>query len=324
VAKVLVVDDRYDNVRLLAYELMDHGFDVVTAFSGAQALEAARLARPDVILLDIMMPGMDGVEVCRRLKSDLDLRPIPVIMVSAREMDQDVIRGLDAGAHDYVTKPFNTQIVLARIRSAARAKESHDIIAGMNERLAELAVTDGLTGIKNHRHFRDSLEVAMSLAMRQSIPLSVIMLDIDHFKMINDVHGHAAGDDVLRTVARILGENTREHDEVARYGGEEFAILLPLTDADAALALAERLRESIASYPWPLRCVTASLGVATFPGALFPRTTTLLEQADLALYHSKKRGRNRVSHHDECMCTGSHYPGFAEGEDLGKTVEIKG
>jgi two-component system, cell cycle response regulator len=324
VAKVLVVDDRYDNVRLLAYELMDHGFEVVTAFSGAQALDAARTARPDVILLDIMMPGMDGVEVCRHLKSDLDLRPIPVIMVSAREMDQDVIRGLDAGAHDYVTKPFNTQIVLARIRSAARAKESHDIIADMNERLAELAVTDGLTGIKNHRHFRDSLEVAMSLAMRQSIPLSVIMLDIDHFKMVNDAHGHAAGDDVLRTVARILGENTREHDEVARYGGEEFAILLPLTDGGAALTLAERLRESIASYPWPLRCVTASLGVATFPGALLPWTTTLLEQADLALYHSKKRGRNRVSHHDECMCTGSHYPSFAEGEDVGKSVGIKG
>jgi two-component system, cell cycle response regulator len=324
VAKVLVVDDRYDNVRLLAYELMDHGFEVVTAFSGAQALDAARSARPDVILLDIMMPGMDGVEVCRHLKNDLDLRPIPVIMVSAREMDQDVIRGLDAGAHDYVTKPFNTQIVLARIRSAARAKESHDIIADMNERLAELAVTDGLTGIKNHRHFRDSLEVAMSLAMRQSIPLSVIMLDIDHFKMINDAHGHAAGDDVLRTVARILEENTREHDEVARYGGEEFATLLPLTDAGAALALAERLRESIATYPWPLRSVTASLGVATFPGAQIPSASTLLEQADLALYHSKKRGRNCVSHHDEFMHASSHCPSFAEGEDLGKTVVIHG
>ena len=238
-------------------------------------------------------------------------------------MDQDVIRGLDAGAHDYVTKPFNTQIVLARIRSAARAKESHDIIADMNERLAELAVTDGLTGIKNHRHFRDSLDVAMSLAMRQSIPLSVIMLDIDHFKMINDAHGHAAGDDVLRTVAKILGENTREHDEVARYGGEEFAILLPMTDAGAA-ALAEQLRESIASYPWPLRCVTASLGVASFPGKLLPRATTLLEQADRALYHSKKRGRNRVSHHDECTCTASHCPSLAEGEDVGNTVGIKG
>jgi diguanylate cyclase (GGDEF)-like protein len=194
----------------------------------------------------------------------------------------------------------------------------------MNERLAELAVTDGLTGIKNHRHFRDSLEVAMSLAMRQSIPLSVIMLDIDHFKMINDAHGHAAGDDVLRTVARILGENTREHDEVARYGGEEFAILLPLTDADAALALAERLRESIAGHPWPLRSVTASLGVATFPGAHISRATTLLEEADLALYHSKKRGRNCVSHHDEPMHISSHCTSFADGEDLGKTVVIHG
>lgn len=322
--KVLVVDDRYDNVKLLAYELIDHGFQVVTAFSGEQALEAASSARPDVILLDIMMPGMDGVEVCRHLKNDPDLRPIPVIMVSAREMDQDVIRGLDAGAHDYVTKPFNTQIVLARIRSAARAKELHDMIAEMNHRLAELATTDGLTGIKNHRHFRDSLDVALSLAIRQSIPLSVIMLDIDHFKEVNDVHGHSAGDEVLRTVARILRQNTREHDEVARYGGEEFAILLPLTEASAGLALAERLREAIANHPWPLQPVTASFGVATLPGKIGPRVGTLLEQADRALYHSKKRGRNRVSHHDECHCNGSHCPGMGDNGDVEKSVAVNG
>jgi two-component system, cell cycle response regulator len=317
VAKVLVVDDRYDNVKLLAYELMDHGFEVVTAFSGAQALEAARTASPDVILLDIMMPGMDGVEVCRHLKNSVNLRSIPVIMVSARELDQDVIRGLDAGAHDYVTKPFNTQIVLARIRSAARAKESHDMIAEMNVRLAELATTDGLTGIKNHRHFRDSLDVAHALATRKEIPLSVVMLDIDHFKTVNDAHGHAAGDEVLRTVAKILRENTRGHDEVARYGGEEFTILLQLTDAVAASALAERLRESIADYPWPLRSITASFGVATFPAKAVPRGGALLEQADFALYHSKKRGRNRVSHHDDCIGAELHWSvsgGNGEGE----------
>jgi two-component system, cell cycle response regulator len=322
--KVLVVDDRYDNVKLLAYELMDHGYQVVTAFSGAQAIEAARSAKPDVILLDIMMPGMDGVEVCRHLKNDLNLRPIPVIMVSAREMDQDVIRGLDAGAHDYVTKPFNTQIVLARIRSAARAKESHDMIAEMNQRLAELATTDGLTGIKNHRHFRDSLDTALSLAIRKSIPLSVIMLDIDHFKAINDAHGHAAGDDVLRTVAKILRENTRDHDEVARYGGEEFSILLPMTDASGGLALAERLREAIADYPWPLQPVTASLGVATVPGRPHPRGGSLLEQADRALYHSKEKGRNCVSHHDDCAWSASHCPGSGDDGDVEKPVGVSG
>jgi two-component system, cell cycle response regulator len=323
-AKVLVVDDRYDNVKLLAYELIDHGYQVVTAFSGAQAIEAARTARPDVILLDIMMPGMDGVEVCRHLKSDPNLRPIPVIMVSAREMDQDVIRGLDAGAHDYVTKPFNTQIVLARIRSAARAKESHDIIAEMNQRLADLATTDGLTGIKNHRHFRDAFDTALSLAIRKSIPLSVIMIDIDHFKTINDAHGHTAGDDVLRTFAKILRDNTREHDEVARYGGEEFTILLPLTDAPSSMALAERLRESIAKYPWPLQPITASLGVATLPGKAFPRGGTLLEQADRALYNSKKRGRNCVSHHDDCICTGSQCPGSTDNNDADQRVGVTG
>ena len=239
-------------------------------------------------------------------------------------MDQDVIRGLDAGAHDYVTKPFNTQIVLARIRSAARAKESHDLIAEMNGQLAELAVTDGLTGIKNHRYFRDSLDVAMALAIRHSIPLSVIMLDIDHFKSVNDAHGHAVGDDVLRTVARILRDNTRDHDEVARYGGEEFAILLPMTGADAASAIGERLRESIAGHPWPLTPVTASLGVATFSGNTPPRASSLLEQADRALYQSKQRGRNRVSHHDECWCAGSDCSSFDGNGDVETAIRVEG
>jgi two-component system, cell cycle response regulator len=323
-AKVLVVDDRYDNVKLLAYELIDHGFDVVTAFNGVQALEAARTAKPDVILLDIMMPGMDGVEVCRHLKNDVELRPIPVIMVSAREMDQDVIRGLDAGAHDYVTKPFNAQIVLARIRSAARAKESHDLITEMNQRLADLARTDGLTGLKNHRHFRDSLDAALSLATRQSLPLSVIMLDIDHFKMINDVHGHAAGDEALRIVARILREHTREHDEVARYGGEEFAILSPMTDAAAGSVLAERLRKAIAEHPWSLRPVTASLGVATLVSHATPRAATLLERADIALYHSKKLGRNRVFHYDDLMPKGMEYPSSGVEGEVESPVGIRG
>jgi diguanylate cyclase (GGDEF)-like protein len=298
--KVLVVDDQYDNVKLLAYELTDHGYQVVTAFNGHQALEIARSENPDVILLDVMMPGMNGVEVCGELKKDVNLRPIPVIMVSGREMDDDVIRGLDAGAHDYVTKPFNARIVMARVRSAARAKEAHDLITQMNQRLADLASTDGLTGVKNHRHFREALDTGVAFATRTQLPLSVIMLDVDHFKTINDAHGHAFGDEVLCTVAKILRGAVREYDVVARYGGEEFAILLPNSDAAAGRTLSERLRATVAEHPWPVGCVTISVGVSTLQN---PAGTNvkLVEQADRALYHSKRTGRNRITHHDDLL-----------------------
>jgi two-component system, cell cycle response regulator len=320
-SKVLVVDDQYDNVRLLAYELMDHGYEVLTAFNGPQALEVARSAGPDVILLDVMMPGMNGVEVCRELKNDANLRSIPVIMVSAREMDEDVIRGLDAGAHDYVTKPFNARIVMARVRSAARAKEAHDLIADMNQRLAELATTDGLTGVKNHRHFREALDTAVALATRKGVPLSVIMLDVDHFKSINDTHGHAVGDDVLCSIAQTLQSHVRQYDVVARYGGEEFAILLPMTESTASRAVAERLRETVAQYPWRVCHVTISLGVATMqnPGS---QVVKLVEEADVALYQSKRNGRNRVTHHDDLALESANGLGHQPDANGGQTVRM--
>jgi len=291
--KVLVADDIPDNVKLLAYELSDHGYEVVTAYNGRQALEVARLECPDVILLDVMMPGLDGIEVCRRLKADAELKNIPVIMISACDMEQDVIRGLDAGAHDYVTKPFSLPIVLARVRSAARAKADSDLIAKINEQLAELAVTDALTGLRNQRYFREALSSLFSLTTRQRVPLSVVMIDVDHFKAYNDSAGHPAGDRVLKAVAGVLVGHVREQDVVARYGGEEFVVVLPGADAFAASATAERLRCEVASYPWPLRPVTISLGAATLePGG--PDLQTLVDRADRALYAAKRGGRNRL------------------------------
>lgn len=291
--KVLVADDIPDNVKLLAYELSDHGYEVVTAYNGRQALEVARLECPDVILLDVMMPGLDGIEVCRRLKADAELKNIPVIMISACDMEQDVIRGLDAGAHDYVTKPFSLPIVLARVRSAARAKADSDLIAKMNEQLAELAVTDALTGLRNQRYFREALSSLFSLTTRQRVPLSVVMIDVDHFKAYNDSAGHPAGDRVLKAVAGVLVGHVREQDVVARYGGEEFVVVLPGSDEFAASATAERLRCEVASYPWPLRPVTISLGAATLePGGL--DLQTLVDRADRALYAAKRGGRNRL------------------------------
>ena len=297
--KILVADDVPDNVKLLAYELSDHGYDVVTAFDGREALEAARRESVDVILLDIMMPGLDGIEVCRQLKADAELKNVPVIMITACDLDEDVIRGLDAGAHDYVTKPFALPIVLARIRSAARAKADADLIAQMNERLAELATTDGLTGLKNHRYFRDVFPSLVSLTTRQRSPLSVLMIDTDHFKSYNDTFGHPAGDDVLRALAAMLTSQLRQQDVIARYGGEEFAVLLPAADEAAALATAERLRSIVESHPWPLRPVTVSIGAATHdPDDADPHD--LVDRADRALYEAKRGGRNRTMAFDKC------------------------
>jgi diguanylate cyclase (GGDEF)-like protein len=296
VAKVLVVDDVTDNVKPLAYELSDHGHEVVTACDGTQAMQVVRAERPDVILLDLMMPGLDGIEVCRQLKADESTRPIPVILVSAHDREGDIVRGLDAGAHDYVVKPFNLPIVLARVRSAARAKADHDLIAAMNARLAELATTDGLTGLKNHRHFREALATLGSASARHHWPLAVVLIDVDHFKGFNDMFGHPAGDEVLQTVAGLIRGQARLEDVVARYGGEEFAALLPATDADGALAFAERVRSAIAEHPWPLRLVTVSLGVASgIPQPDGPGP--LVEAADQALYEAKRRGRDRVVVH---------------------------
>jgi two-component system, cell cycle response regulator len=298
VAKILVVDDVPDNVKLLKYELSDDGYEVLTALSGQEALDVARAERPDVILLDVMMPGLDGIEVCVRLKRDPELEPIPVIMVTARERDDDVVRGLDAGAHDYITKPFNSQIVLARVRAAARAKAAHDLIAELTGRLAELATHDGLTGLKNRRSFSEELQSSVSFASRHPSPLSLTMLDVDQFKSYNDTFGHPAGDAVLCAVAEMLRAAVRDHDMVFRYGGEEFAVLSPGTDGGGGRTLAERLRVVIEAHRWPLRSVTASLGVAMLSPAT-PDASALLEWADRALYHSKRQGRNRVTHHDD-------------------------
>ncbi len=294
-ARVLVVDDAPDNVKLLTFELSDHGYEVITAGDGPTALRRARDSAPDVILLDVMMPVMGGIEVCRRLKADPVLRHVPVVMVSARGQEDDVIEGLDAGAQDYVTKPFNTRILLARVRSAARAKADHDLITELNRRLAEQATVDPLTGAKNRAFLREALNQAMSFSRRRRMPLSVVMLDVDHFKTYNDTYGHPAGDEVLRSVVSILSNVVRTHDVVARYGGEEFVILLPATEIEASLIAADRLRSGLAGHPWPCRPVTASLGVATTDDQPI-EPLSLLVRADRALYHAKRAGRDRVVH----------------------------
>jgi diguanylate cyclase (GGDEF)-like protein len=298
VTKVLAVDDAPFQVALLGHLLAGQGYEVRTAANGSEALRAVAQWSPDIVLLDVVLPDVGGIEVCRRIKADPLTQSIPVIMISACGEDEDVIRGLDAGAQDYVTKPFVEKILLARVRSAVRAKADHDTIVALNARLSELLGVDGLTGAKNRCFLQEALTQALSFAHRQGLPLSLAMLDIDRFKSHNDTFGHLAGDEVLRRLVRAVSGGLRAHDTLARFGGEEFAILMPGTAATAAVAVCERLRVVIASYPWPLGSVTASFGVATSAGD-DESPEDILGRADRALYHAKRTGRDRVVHERE-------------------------
>ena len=449
-AKVLVVDDILANVRLLEAKLMAEYFEVSTAMNGLDALECVQRIKPDIVLLDVMMPGMDGIEVCRRIKSNSATLHIPVIMVTALDQPEDRVRGLEAGADDFLTKPVNDLALFCRVKSLVRlkmltdellsrhgpedeefirrsgglcgeldepgrvllvdnrgllheriraalmgrhqldcvsdpqkavlvaAETSYELVLinldldgydglrlcsqlrslqrtrqvpiliivdpddhrrmikaldmGVNDYLMrpidrqellarantqirrsrfttrlrnnvqqsmELAVTDALTGLYNRRHMDTQVAALVDSAANRGTPLSVLAVDVDHFKSVNDSHGHDAGDRVLQELAARIRKNTRSLDLAFRTGGEEFVIVLPSTDRAVALKVAERLRRSVSAKPFnagaragPLP-ITISVGIASLES---PNDTLeeLLKRADLALYRAKREGRNRV------------------------------
>lgn len=293
--RVLIVDDTPANLHLLAEALSDD-HEVIIATHGARCLELAARPRhkPHLILLDVMMPDLGGFEVCRRLKADKATRDIPVIFVTARGDSADEALGLSLGAVDYVAKPFHLPIALARIRNHVNLKVKADLL----ERHANL---DSLTDIPNRRRFDETLAGEWRRAAREGQPLSLVLLDVDHFKLFNDTYGHGEGDACLRRIARALCETlTRPGDLCARYGGEEFAAILPSTDLEGARNLSEMLRQAVlelaiahAGNP-PHDVVSVSIGCATVrprPGVI-PRQ--LLDVADGMLYQAKAAGRNRV------------------------------
>jgi diguanylate cyclase (GGDEF)-like protein len=293
-ATILVVDDAPANVMLLGSGLMSD-YDVIVATSGDEALSlASALKRPDLVLLDIQMPGMDGFEVCRRLKQDAWTRDIPVIFITARDAVEDETQGLDLGAVDYITKPLSMPIVRARVRTHVELKRNRDL-------LLSLTLLDGLTGIDNRRSFDEALDKAWRRAMREKSPLSLLLVDIDHFKAFNDRYGHLAGDDCLRRVAGALKSCIRRPgDLLARYGGEEFACLLPSTPLPGALVVGESMRLEVQELRLPhaaslaAECVTVSIGAATslpLPGG---SALALVESSDRALYAAKGGTRNSV------------------------------
>ena len=290
---LLVVDDQPANIQAL-YQVFAADHQVLMATSGAQALALCESRQPDLVLLDLVMPGMDGLEVCRQLKGSKTTRDIPVIFVTARHREADETDGLEAGAVDFITKPINPRVVRARVKTHLTLKAQADL-------LRRWVYIDGLTGVANRRAFDDRLETEWRRSQRANSPLSVILLDVDHFKRFNDHHGHQAGDDCLRRLAQCLLSNMkRPADLLARYGGEEFVCLLPDTPAEGALALANCLRLAVADLGLPHQAsdtaafITMSLGVATWPGDAPHSAQELLHTADARLYAAKAGGRNQV------------------------------
>ncbi|HUD95166.1 diguanylate cyclase [Sphingobium sp.] len=293
-ATILIVDDEISNIEIMNAVLEDD-YDVCFATSGQQALDVARAAQPDLVLLDVLMPGIDGFEVCRRLKSDPLLADIPVIFTTGLGDTEDEMRGLSLGAIDYVTKPIQPVILRARVGNHVELKRLRD-------QLATMAVTDALTGLSNRRYLERSLQTEVARLARTGEWLSVIMLDIDFFKQFNDTYGHPAGDRCIMMVAAALTRAVkRAGDLSARYGGEEFACILPGTDTLEAELVAQEILLQVQSLNIPHELsqvspfITVSIGVASARCGSGMSAEGWISQADQQLYASKRQGRNRIS-----------------------------
>jgi diguanylate cyclase (GGDEF)-like protein len=307
--RVLIVDDHPDNVEVLRARLEAMGYRTVSAGDGEEALDKVHASPPDLILLDVMMPRLDGNEVARRIKADKTLPFIPIIMQTALDSVEHKVEGLGAGADDYITKPINFDELQARVRAMLRIKSLQDELkrrerdlASANAMLTRIAVTDVLTGLYNRRHLEQRLREMFDHSLRLHEPLAVVMFDLDHFKDVNDTYGHQAGDDVLRDLASLLRQAVREIDRIGRYGGEEFMAILPGTVLDAAVTFAERARQEVEEHLFrcgsgTLRC-TLSCGVAAWPHPRISHRDDLVKAADDALYVAKSIGRNRVVRFD--------------------------
>lgn len=290
--RVLVADDSKLNVAMITDILHNQGYEVFSVHSGIDVVETVYRLKPDIILLDLIMPGKDGFTVCSELKCNADLRNIPVIIVTARTEARYLKMALEIGAFDYIKKPVDAIEVTARIKSALRYKEYQD-------RLEEMAMKDGLTGLYNHALLIDLLTKEHSKQNRKGGSLSFVMLDIDFFKKVNDTYGHLQGNEVLKGMAKVMLSCIRDSDIAGRYGGEEFGLILPDISKDKVLMICERIRRRIALYPFELDGksinITVSIGVCFKPKDININYNEMIRLADCALYKVKHSGRNNVS-----------------------------
>ena len=290
IQKVLIVDDSTTSHAFVKAKLSGEPIEFHSAPNGKVGLELAASLQPDLILLDVEMPHPNGFEVCRLLKAEPVTMNIPIIFLTGASSTEEKIKGLELGAADYVTKPFDMAELRARVRGSLRTKYLLDL-------LNRKAMIDGLTGLWNRGYMDQRLKAELSLVKRTGLPFSCIMADVDHFKSINDTYGHAFGDAALIAVSQILAENSRTEDIVCRYGGEEFVLLLPGVDIEGAMIFAERLRGIISQFTLlhggQQVKLTCSFGVSTATPTDFA-DTSLVQHADQALYDAKRGGRNRV------------------------------
>ena len=294
--KVLVAEDEpVSRLRLQAF-LSKWGYSVLVAADGAEALRVFHRERPRLVVLDRMMPHMDGIDVCRTIRRQAAEPYVYVILLTAQDDSREIIEGFEAGADDYITKPFEVQELEARVRTGARIVELQEQLIAAREQLRIEATHDSLTGLLNRAAFFEGLHKEVVRARRYKTPLALIMADLDHFKAINDRHGHPNGDRVLRETAHRLRASIRGSDVIGRYGGEEFVVAAPDCSLEDARALAERFRASIGTLPVEIGgefiFVTMSLGVAATTE--MDDADRLLQVADDALYRAKNAGRNTV------------------------------
>jgi diguanylate cyclase (GGDEF)-like protein len=310
--KVLIIDDVRTNIMVLQTTLGDE-CEIWSATSGLKGLDLALTQVPDLILLDIMMPEMDGYEVCRILKADPRTKNIPVIFVTAMNETESEAKGLAIGAIDYITKPLNPAIVKARVKNHLKMKQLQD-------HLESLSLTDPLTGIANRRHFDLIFHREWEAALQNENQLAVILLDIDHFKLFNDTYGHLAGDRCLQIIGKVLKDSLPSGAFAARFGGEEFICLLPAANSDEAQKTAEKIRRQIEELQIrhqkseTCNVVTVSIGVAAMVPENELHPVCLLRMVDQALYRAKFNGRNQV------VAAGGRIPRYQEVQYWRKTI----
>lgn len=304
--KLLVVDDDPETVRLVRSWYQGQPYEILSAPDGAAGLELARQEEPDLLLLDLRMPRVDGLTVARTLKGDSKLRAVPIILLTACRDVDDKVEAFSAGVDDYVTKPFAFDEVDARIQAMLRRRDQWvglvstvEHLRANNERLEQLLITDEKTGLYNFREFQRKLTAEFQRAERYEMPLALVLFDLDRFSDLNQAVGHPVADKALREFATLVAGGARNTDTAARYGGEEFAIILPHTEAEMARRVAERIRDAVEQFVFledetPTH-ITVSGGVASFPeSANVDSADSLVRAADKALYRAKANGRNQI------------------------------
>lgn len=305
---ILLVEDDPLQAKVTFDYLEKQGYQAILAQDGKSAIKIVKTKPVDVILLDLVLPDIDGNEVCRWLKLNHDTKGIPIIMLTVKSSTMEKVAGLKAGADDYLPKPYNEVELNARIFASLRTKALQDELREKNRQMEivlsqveTLAITDPLTELFNRRHFEATIEKEFNRTVRYKSPTSCLMIDIDHFKSINDEYGHRTGDMVIREIAKIIKDCLRKVDTIARWGGEEFVVLLPGTGKEKAFTAAERIMKTVSGHSFSgiSKQITVSIGIASVPESSIDNAEKLIDASDNALYEAKSKGRNRIASSNE-------------------------